>query len=133
MAIFTNSVDPYEMPRSQVYDLGLHCLPITLFGFIRTKSAKNINVLYDITISGLLHREKRVPIKKTYLLLYSKTRVYRGIHYFLISAQKHRLWVLVRTASTSTHNLCFERKCEKYQIFFYLKIFIFSVIFSLFE
>ena len=32
-------------------------------------------------------------------LLYSKTGVYRGIHYFLITAQKHKLWVLVRTAS----------------------------------
>ena len=37
---------------------------------------------------------------------------------FLISAQKHRLWVLVRTASLmSTHNLCFEQKYEKYQSF----------------
>ena len=39
---------------------------------------------------------------------------------FLISAQKHRLWVLVRTAEavlTSTHNLCFEQKYEKYQMF----------------
>ena len=37
---------------------------------------------------------------------------------FLISAQKHRLWVLIRTAEavlTSTHNLCFEQKYEKYQ------------------
>ena len=38
---------------------------------------------------------------------------------FLISTQKHRLWVLARTASlaeavlTSTHNLCFEQKYEK--------------------
>ena len=32
-------------------------------------------------------------------LLYSKTGVYRGIHFFLIFALKHRLWVLVRTAS----------------------------------
>ena len=30
-------------------------------------------------------------------LLYSKTGVYRRIHFFLISALKHRLWVLVRT------------------------------------
>ena len=41
---------------------------------------------------------------------------------FLISAQKHRLWVLVRTPRraavlTSTHNLCFEQKYEKYQNF----------------
>ena len=35
---------------------------------------------------------------------------------FLISAQKHRLWVPVRTASL--HNLCFEQKYEKYQFFF---------------
>ena len=51
----------------------------------------------------------------------------------LISAKKHRLWVFVRTASqrrvlTSTHNLCFEQKYEKYLIFFCLKIFNFSVI-----
>ena len=32
----------------------------------------------------------------------------------LISAQKHRLWVLV-----STHNLCFEQKYEKYQNFLF--------------
>ena len=31
--------------------------------------------------------------------LYSKNGVYRGIHYFLIFALKHILWVLVRTAS----------------------------------
>ena len=36
---------------------------------------------------------------------------------FLISAQKHRLWILVKTASSSTHNLCFEQKYEKYQAF----------------
>ena len=37
---------------------------------------------------------------------------------FLISAQKHRLWVFVREAVlTSTHNLCFEQKYEKYLIF----------------
>ena len=32
-------------------------------------------------------------------LLYSKTGVYRGIHYFSYFCSKHRLWVLVRTAS----------------------------------
>ena len=33
----------------------------------------------------------------------------------LIFAPKHRLWVLVRTASLRcTHNLCFEQKLEKY-------------------
>ena len=38
---------------------------------------------------------------------------------FLISAQKHRLWVLVRTASPTIY--AFEQKYEKYQLF-YLKI-----------
>ena len=57
----------------------------------------------------------------------------------LISAQKHRLYVLVRTASslknstsdvngeavlTSTQNLCLKQKCEKY-LNFYLKTFSF--------
>ena len=32
-------------------------------------------------------------------LLQSKPGVYRGLHYFLIFALKHILWVLVRTAS----------------------------------
>ena len=39
---------------------------------------------------------------------------------FLISAQKYRLKVLVRTSKvvqTSTHNLCFEQKYEKHQSF----------------
>ena len=36
---------------------------------------------------------------------------------FLISAQKHRLWVLGEAILTSTHNLCFEQKYEKYQNF----------------
>ena len=41
---------------------------------------------------------------------------------FLISAQKHRLWLLVRTefgevVLTSAYNLCFDRKNEKYQNF----------------
>ena len=38
----------------------------------------------------------------------------------LISAQKHRLWYsleLVEAVLTSTHNLCFEQKYEKYQNF----------------
>ena len=35
---------------------------------------------------------------------------------FLISAQKHRLWVLEAVLS-STHNQCFEQKYEKYQNF----------------
>ena len=47
---------------------------------------------------------------------------------FLISAQKHRLWYSLepprRGVLTSTHNLCFDQKYEKYPNF-YLKIFVF--------
>ena len=38
-------------------------------------------------------------LEPPHCILYSKIGVYRGIHYFLIFALKHRLWVLVRTAS----------------------------------
>ena len=48
---------------------------------------------------------------------------------FLISAQKQRLWVLVLT---STHNLCFKQKYEKYQKFLSEKFFG-GKIFSVFE
>ena len=60
-------------------------------------------------------------------LLYSETRVYRGLHYFLIFALIHRLWVLVRTASltevvlTCTQILCFQQKLKN-NAFFHLKI-----------
>ena len=53
--------------------------------------------------------------------LYSKTRVYRGL-LFLIFAQQHRLWVLVRTASlrrflrVPTINVLSKNK-KKYYIF----------------
>ena len=50
---------------------------------------------------------------------------FRGVYIiFLISAQKHRLWVPAEAVLTSTHNLCYEQKYEKYQIF-YLKTFSF--------
>ena len=68
-----------------------------------------------------------VPITETYLYnsdhlkphFYIVKLGFTGVYIiFLISAQKHILWVLVRTAEavlTSTHNLCFEQKHEKYQ------------------
>ena len=60
------------------------------------------------------------PLNPTFF--YSKTGVYRGIHYFSYFCSKHRLWVLVRNRLTEavltrTHNLCFEQKHEKYQNF----------------
>ena len=35
--LFANSGDPEQMTHSVASDLGLHCLPITLFGDPRTK------------------------------------------------------------------------------------------------
>ena len=52
------------------------------------------------------------------------TGVYINFH---ISARKNRLWVLVRTALSCTHNLCFEYKYEKHQIFFLSENFPFLV------
>ena len=46
-------------------------------------------------------------------LLNSKTGVYRGIHYFLISTLKHRLL----NSLEPPHNLCFEQKYGKYRNF----------------
>ena len=31
--LFANSGDPDQAPHSAAFDLGLHCLPITLLGF----------------------------------------------------------------------------------------------------
>ena len=53
---------------------------------------------------------------------------------FLISAQKHRLWVLVEAVLMSTHNLCFEQQYEKYQKFLSEKFQFFGgKIFSIFD
>ena len=68
---------------------------------------------------------KRVFITKTYLYNFDPLKPhfyivklgFTGVYiFFVISAQKHRLWVLVRTA-LMRHNLCFEQKYEKYQNF----------------
>ena len=48
-----------------------------------------------------------------------------GIHYFLIFALKHILWVLVRTCN---HNYCFEQKYEKSKKKNQLKIVIFTAV-----
>ena len=61
------------------------------------------------------------PLKPHFYIV--KTGVYSGIHvhYFSYFCSKHRLWVFIRTAGeavlTSTQNLCFEQKYEKYQSF----------------
>ena len=68
------------------------------------------NLICNITKTYLYNFELLEP--HFYIVKLGFTGVYI---IFLISAQKHRLWVLVRTASarTSTNNLCFEQKYEQ--------------------
>ena len=85
--------------------------------FRRDESVKTVCLLSESGCTTLKGRS-RAPdltalavyifrrITKTYLynfktpFLYSKTGVYRGIHYFSYFPPKPRLWVLVRAAST---------------------------------
>ena len=77
---------------------------------VHTVVGRRLTFLFIESHFTCLHRSSayrtyrcRCNIRKTLLpytpLLYSKTVVYRGIPIFLIFAPKHRLWVLVRTAS----------------------------------
>ena len=67
----------------------------------------------DITKTCLYNFEPLKP--HLYIVKLVFTRVYI---IFLISAQKHRLWILenhlAEAVLTSTHNLCFEQIYEKY-------------------
>ena len=89
-----NIADPDQMSCSAASDLGLHSL---------------LRLVCPITITKTC-LYKFDPLKPHfYIVKLGFTEVYI---IFLISAQKHRLWIL-----TSTHNLCFEQKHEKYQNF----------------
>ena len=85
---------------------------------------KSIHPKVDITKTCLYNVD---PLKPHFYIV---KLGFAGVYIILlISAQKHRLWVLVRTTSVrrfimSTHNLCFGQKYEKYQNF-YLKLFSF--------
>ena len=93
------------------------------------KSQKAVNILYCLqNFSHFLSLHspscKQVRVMNTPLhpTLYSKTGVYRGIHFFLIFALKHRSWVLVRTA------IYVLSKIKKYLTFFHMKITIFTAV-----
>ena len=52
--------------------------------------------------------------------------MFTGVYIIFLILLKHRLWVLVKTASprrivttTCTYKLCFEQEYENYQIFFF--------------
>ena len=91
--------------------------------------------------------------KHTYIILTPVNPIYIIVNwglqgytfFFLFSAQKHRLWVLVRTAlvrrfkwvptkavQTSTHNLCFEQKYKKISEYFIWKFSFLVVKFSVY-
>ena len=126
-----------------VSELGLHCMtyitsvaysPFDMFRKVRIKCQimkKKIIIITSLQRISKVDRVMWGPSRKTYLYNFDPRKPhfyivklgFTGVYIIiLISAQKHRLWVLVRTASSSTHNLCFEQKDEKYQNF-YLKIF----------
>ena len=59
---------------------------------------------------------------------YSNTGAYRGLHYFLIFALKHILWVLVLTASKRVPTIYVLSKNMKLVKHFQLKIVIFTAV-----
>ena len=83
---------------------------------------------------GSYTSRKQVLVMKTPYtpLLYSKTGVFRGIHFFLIFAPKHRSWVLVRTASlrrfSRVPTIYVLSKSKKNITIFHLKIIIFTLV-----
>ena len=88
---------------------------------VSKQSRKKQLSLHFISSAGVMSLKAigtTCPCNETLLhpTLYSKTGVYRGIHFLPIFNLKHRLWVLVRTACeadlTCTNNLCFEQKYE---------------------
>ena len=66
-------------------------------------TSATIGKILRVCTGHAIQSRKHAYIIKTLIkknpLLDSKTGVYRGIHYFSYFHSKHRLWVLVRTAS----------------------------------
>ena len=68
---------------------------------------------------------------------YSKTEIYRGIHYFsyfcsetyIVGIRYNRL---TKEVLTSAYNLCFEQKYEKYQSFLFENFQFFEVKYSIY-
>ena len=48
--LFANSGDPDQMPYFVASDLGMHCLPITLFGVFRLKWIKVARQIFKKTV-----------------------------------------------------------------------------------
>ena len=72
----------------------------------------------------IIYEGTNILVSGAFLTCFSicKTRVYRGIHYFLIFALNIDLgYSLVEAVLTRNHDLCFEQN-KKNIIFFHLKI-----------
>ena len=117
LALFSPSPQ-VESPRLE--SLSLYLLP-------------QVSVWLRLSISfGLLGMTPLYLITKTCLYNFNPFEphfytVYRGIHYFSYFCSKHRLWVLVRTASPSTTIYVLSRNMKHIRVF-YLKIFSFLVV-----
>ena len=77
-------------------------------------------------LARIFSRQHQQTITKTYLYNFDPLKPhfyivkleFTGVYIiFLISAQIHRFGYSLEPPRTSTHNLCFEQKCEKYQNF----------------
>ena len=119
----TNSADPDQTPRSVASDLGLHFL--TRLVFSKTKSTAILSDRPPFRNNPDPPLGPLPNFTKTYLYNFDPLKPHfyvvklgcKGVYIiFLISVQKHRLWVLVRTASEYPQPI-FEEKYDKYQRF----------------
>ena len=86
-----NCVDAHQMPPSVSYDLALRSLPMTILLGARHKWVIEMNVITKTCLY------KVDPLKPQFYIV---KLGFTGVYIIgLISAQKHRSWVLVRTAS----------------------------------
>ena len=86
---------------SQIFDVSLHGAHHGKACLLICKPYKTPNALIRITCSCNEH-----PLTPhVYIVKLGFTWVYRGIHFFLNFALKHRSWVLVRTASPTIYVL----------------------------
>ena len=117
-----------EWLRSQTFFMQTAKTLIRLYGSQGwSESSLGAFAILNISETCLYNVDPLHPHFYTSSHFYTVKLGFTGVYIiFLISAQKHRLWVLVsfEAVLTSTHNLCFEQKCEKYQNI-YLKICIF--------
>ena len=90
----SNSVDPDEMAHYEPSHLDLRCLEKPILSPLAVEELIKHMQDYCITKTCLYNFDPLKP--HFYIVKLGFTRVYI---IFLISAQTHRLWVLVRTAS----------------------------------